>query len=84
MGHQQQQIQRNQQYINQQIAQKLGPIYQQVMQRRGSNIMVERGSVLAAANAVDVTTDVLTALNAALPSLVTTAPAAPANQPQGR
>ncbi len=62
-----------------------GPIYQQVMQRRGANVMVERGAVLAAASAVDVTADVLTALNAALPSLATTAPAAPAQaQPQGR
>lgn len=80
-----QQIQRNQAYINQQIAQKLGPIYQQVMQRRGANVMVERGTVLAASNAIDVSNDVLAALNSALPSLVTTAPAAPAaQQPQGR
>ena len=80
-----QQIQRNQAYIQQQIADKLAPIYQQVMQRRGANVMVERGAILAAASSVDVTTDVLTALNAALPSLSTTAPAAPATtQPQGR
>ena len=80
-----QQIQRNQAYINQQISQKLAPIYQQVMQRRGANVLVERGTVLAAANTVDVTGDVLSALNAALPSLATTAPAAPASsQPQGR
>ena len=38
---QQTQIQRNQAYISQQIAAKLGPIYQQVMTRRGANMMVE-------------------------------------------
>lgn len=85
MSTREQQIQRNQAYINQQISQKLGPIYQQVMQKRGANVMVERGAVLAAANGVDVTADVLAGLNASLPSIATTAPAAPAQaQPQGR
>jgi Skp family chaperone for outer membrane proteins len=79
---QQQQLQRNQAYIQQQIAQKLGPIYQQVMQRRGATIMLEQGSTLAASNAVNVTADVVTALNTALPSIQTTAPAQ--QQPQGR
>ena len=44
---QQAQIQRNQQYIQKQIAEKLGPIYQSVMQRRGANVMLETGSTLA-------------------------------------
>lgn len=79
---QQQQIQRNQQYIQKQIQDKLGPIYQQVMQRRGANVLVEVGATLAAAQNVNVTNDVLAALNASLPTIVTTAPAAPA--PQGR
>jgi outer membrane protein len=80
------QIQRNQAYVSQQIAAKLGPIYQQVMQRRGANVMVEQGATLAAAGSLDVTNDVLAALNAALPSVSATAPAAPAasQQPQGR
>ena len=77
-----QQLQANQQYIQKQIADKLGPIYQQVMQRRGANVMVEVGSTLAMSQAVDVTSDVLTSLNAALPTIVTTAPAQRA--PQGR
>ncbi len=80
---QQQQIQANQQYIQKQIGAKLGPIYQQVMQKRGANVLMESGSTLAVASAVDVTNDVLAALNAALPSLQTTAPAA-SKQPQGR
>jgi len=76
------QLQANQTYIQKQIEEKLNPIYQQVMQRRGANLLVEVGSTLATSRTVDVTGDVLAALNAALPSLVTTAPAQP--QPQGR
>lgn len=82
---QQQQVQRNQQYIQKQIIDKLGPIYKSVMERRGANIMVEVGATLAASSAVDVTADVLAGLNAALPSLVTTAPAEPTQKtPEGR
>ena len=79
---QQQQIQANQQYIQKQIAEKLAPIYQQVMQRRGANLLMEVGSTLATAQSVDVTNDVLTALNGSLPTISTTAPAQP--KPQGR
>jgi Skp family chaperone for outer membrane proteins len=79
------QIQRNQAFVSQQISTKLGPIYQQVMQRRGANVMVEAGATLASGSALDVTNDVLAALNQQLPSVSTTAPAAPAQQqPQGR
>lgn len=79
---QQQQIQRNQQYIQKQITDKLGPIYQQVMTRRGANVLMEVGATLATSQNVDVTNDVLGALNASLPTLSTTAPAT--SQPQGR
>ena len=78
------QLQRNQQYIQQQLAQKLGPIYQQIMQRRGANLMVETSSTLATANTLDVTNDVLAALNAALPSIATVAPAQTQATPQSR
>jgi hypothetical protein len=56
------------------------------MQRRGANLMVEIGQTLASGSTLDVTNDVLTALNAALPTIRTTAPAQPAQQqqPQGR
>ena len=80
---QQQQIQANSQYVQKQIADKLGPIYRQVMQRRGANVLVELGATLATSSNIDVTNDVLAALNTALPSIATTAPAAP-KQPQGR
>jgi len=69
------QIQRNQAYINQQVRDKLGPIYQQVMQRRGANLLVEVGNTLATASSLDVSNDVLAALNAAMPTLQTSAPA---------
>jgi outer membrane protein len=84
---QQAQLQRNQQYIQQQIAQKLGPIYQQVMQRRGANLMVEISTTLASGASLDVSNDVLAALNAAMPTVQTVAPAQTTtskSQPQGR
>ena len=81
----QDQLQRDQQYIQKQIGDKLGPIYQQVMQKRGANVLLEVGSTLATSTSVEVTSDVVGALNAALPTIATTAPAAPAQQqPQGR
>lgn len=83
MERQQQQIQNNQRYVQQQIQTKLGPIYQTVMQKRGATVLLEVGSTLATSATLDVTNDVVTALNGVLPSLSTTAPTAPA-QPQGR
>ena len=67
-----------------QIQAKLGPIYQQVMQKRGANLMVEVGSTLATSANLDVTNDVLASLNVVLPTVQTTAPAAAQQQPQGR
>lgn len=81
---QQTQVQRNQQYIQKQISDKLGPIYTQVMQRRGANMMVEIGQTLASGQTLDVTNDVVAALNTALPSISTTAPAQPRPATQGR
>jgi outer membrane protein len=78
-----QQFERNQAYVAQQLQTKLNPIYQQVMQKRGANVLVEIGTTLGTAASLDVTNDVLAALNAALPAVQTIAPAAPA-QPQGR
>ena len=78
------QIQRNQQHISQQISTRLEPIYRQVMQRRGATVLLETGSTLATTASVDVSNDVLAALNAALPTIQTTAPAQTQQQPQGR
>ena len=85
-----QQLERNQAYVNQQIRDKLNTVYTPVMQKRGANMVVEIGTTLASSSNLDVTNDVLTALNAAMPSIQTIAPAAaakparPQQQPQGR
>ena len=78
LGRQEQQIKRNQQHVLQQISARLGPVIDQVMQRRGANLVLEAGAALKTAPALDVTNDVLAGLNAVLPSVSTTAPAAPA------
>ena len=78
-----QQIQANNQYVQRQITEKLSPIYTQVMQKRGANLMVEIGTTLASGASLDVTSDIVTALNSALPTLQTTAPAQ-TTRPQGR
>lgn len=79
-----QKLEETKQYIIKQIDDKMNPIFGQVMQRRGANVLVEQGATLASAANIDVTNDVLTALNAALPSISTTAPAQTRSQPQGR
>jgi outer membrane protein len=79
-------LERNRQYVAQQINQKLEPIFNSVMQARGASVLVDEGATLAHSTSLDVTNDVLAQLNQQLPSVSTTAPAAPANQqqPQGR
>jgi len=82
---QQNQIQRNQAYISQQINTKLAPLLQPAMDRRGANILLDSDAALRFATTVDVTNDVLAALNAVLTSVATTAPAQPQQtNPQGR
>ena len=72
--------------VARQLNERLGPIYTQVMNAHGANLLVDVGATLAHAPALDVTNEVLTALNAALPSVsVTPLPAPPpGTQPQGR
>ena len=79
-------IQRNQQYVAQQINTKLDPIIKSVMQSRGANIAVDMQATLATSPSIDVTNDVMAQLNQQLTSINVNAPAAPANaqQPQGR
>jgi len=80
-----QQLQANQQYVIKQIDDKLNTIFSQVMQRRGANILIEQGVTLATTTSVDITNDVLAALNSSLTTISTTAPAAPrSTTPQGR
>jgi outer membrane protein len=83
-----QNIQSTQQNVLRQINVRLNPIITQVMNARNANLALDTNATLARAGALDVTNDVMTALNAALPSVsVTPLPAAqqPAQpQPQGR
>lgn len=76
-------FQRNRAYVAQQIGAKLEPIFTQVMQAHGANLAVDSQATLAAASSLDVTNEVMTQLNAQLPSVSTTAPPAPA-QPASR
>ncbi|HEX8623483.1 MAG TPA: OmpH family outer membrane protein [Allosphingosinicella sp.] len=83
-----QNIQSTQQNVLRQINVRLNPVITQVMNARGANVALDVNATLARAGALDVTADVLTALNAALPSVSVTPlpqgqqPAQP--QPQGR
>jgi Skp family chaperone for outer membrane proteins len=83
-----QNIQSTQANVLRQINARLNPIVTQVMTARGANVALDTNATLARAGAIDVTNDVLTALNAALPSVSVTPlpqgqqPAQP--QPQGR
>jgi Skp family chaperone for outer membrane proteins len=82
---QQTQIQRNQAHIGQQINTKLVPLLQPAMERRGANVLMDTGAALRFASTLDITNDVLAALNGVLTSVTTTAPAQPQQQnPQGR
>jgi Skp family chaperone for outer membrane proteins len=82
---QQTQIQRNQAYISQQINAKLVPLLQPAMERRGANVLMDTGAALRFAPGLDITNDVLAALNGVLTSVSTTAPAQTQQQnPQGR
>ena len=79
----QQQLQRNVQFVRQQIAQRLQPAIQQVMTQRGATVVLDRGATLAAGPSVDLTTAVLAVVNQNTTPLNINAPAqqAPAQQP---
>jgi Skp family chaperone for outer membrane proteins len=81
-----QNIQSTQANVLRQINERLNPIITQIMNARNANIALDTNATLARSNALDVTNDVLTALNASLPSVsVTPLPQQPAQQqPQGR
>src|SRR6476659_9619780 len=63
--------------VARQINERLTPIYAQVMNAHGANLAVDFGATLAHAPALDVTNEVLTALNAALPNVSVTPLPAP-------
>lgn len=82
-------LQSTQAHVNQQISARLLPIIETVRNARGAALVVDKGTTLASASNIDVTSDVLAQLNQQLPAVsVTPLPAsAAANtapRPQGR
>jgi Skp family chaperone for outer membrane proteins len=71
----QQTFERNRAYVLQQINTKLEPAVGSVMTRRGASLVLDATQTIRSAPALDITADVITALNASLPSISTTAPA---------
>ena len=68
-------VQRNRAYVLQQISAKLDPALSSVMAKRGANVVLDSANVVRAAPGVDVTADVIAALNTSLTTIGTTAPA---------
>ena len=68
-------FQRNRAYVLQQINAKLEPAVASVFARRGASVLLDAGSVIRSAPALDITNDVMAALNASLTTIGTTAPA---------
>ena len=68
-------FQRNRAYVLQQIGAKLNPALASVMTKRGATLMIDAANVIRSAPQIDVTADVIAALNASLTTISTTAPA---------
>lgn len=80
-------LESTQAHVQQQIGERLTVVSEQVRARRQGGVVIPKSALLATDPSVDVTADVLAALNAALPSVsVTPLPQAqqPQSQPQGR
>ncbi len=70
---QEQSIRSSQANVSQQLSARLQPIVRQVMAARGANIVLPKAATLANSDSLDVTSEVLAALNQQMPS-VTVAP----------
>ncbi len=77
IAEQQQTIERNRNYVLQQIGQRIQPAVQQVMTQRGANVALDANSALAAAATLDVTAAVLAAVNQNTTPLNVVAPPPP-------
>jgi Skp family chaperone for outer membrane proteins len=66
------QLQSTAAHVQQQIGARLVQVVEQVRARRGAAIAIAKDSAIANDNAADVTTEVLNALNAALPAVSVT------------
>jgi len=71
-------LQRAQAFVSQQIGQALQPILATMLRERGASLIVPSSAVLQHTAGLDATADLLARLNAALPSVSTTPPPAPA------
>jgi Skp family chaperone for outer membrane proteins len=81
----QQRLASTQANVNQQIGARLNTIVASVAAARGANVAIARGDVMFAAANVDITNEVLSQLNAQLPSVsVTPLPQAQQTPQQGR
>lgn len=81
----QQRLASTQANVNQQIGARLNTIVATVAAARGANVAIARGDVMFAATNVDITNEVLSQLNAQLPSVsVTPLPQAQQTPQQGR
>jgi outer membrane protein len=70
-------LQRNAQYVRQQVGEKLIPIIEQVSKASGATVTVDKGSLLFASPTLEITDGVLAALNQQLAAVNAVAPAAP-------
>jgi Skp family chaperone for outer membrane proteins len=73
-----QDLQASRQFVVKQLNDATQPIISTIMKERGASIALAEGATLQHAASIDVTTDVIARLDAALPRVVSTAPAAPA------
>lgn len=75
LGNREQELQRSQGFVRQQIFNAVGPIIQAVMRERGASIVLARDAALAVTPTLDVTAEVIRRLDAALPRVNANAPA---------
>lgn len=75
-------LQRNAQYVRQQVGEKLIPIIEQVSKASGATLTVDKGSLLFASPTLEITDGVLAALNQQLAAVNTVAPAPAPQQGQ--
>jgi Skp family chaperone for outer membrane proteins len=83
LGSAQQSLQSTLANVQQQIGTKLVAVVEQIRARRNASIVLSKNSTIANDTAIDVTTEVLTALNQQLPSVSVT-PLPQQAAPQGR
>ena len=78
-------LQSTQAHVQQQIGRRIVQIVEQSRARRQASVVLSKGNTLASETAIDITGEVLTALNQQLPSVsVTPLPQQQQAQPQGR